>query len=306
LLIVDMNWQALRLGDTPETYEGYWTGRLSSYDSGLTLQATAPFTITDYYAYPGLGPWLYPSKPAVTTFNDTLGYYGGVYLGDPCSPAGLCWVERDGSAVIPARDLYSTRITRFDYSPVYDRYGYDQLPWPQSWLGSGDPGDDSVQFGVTIDMLSKDGDDAYNSTATPRLRTHSIDFDTTVTSKVALPHYQITYRTEIRNLGSEAAHDVKYNLYLDPDLYLVSVNADGAPGASTSWGDLADGIALTIDEIATDETVTVTVVAKMPFAAGEVHLESRLWGYDGQVDRGPWFITTAGLDSMIYVPLIAR
>jgi immune inhibitor A len=300
LLVVDMNWQALRLGDTPATYDGYWTGRLSSYDSGLTLQDTKPFTITDYWADPGTGPWTYPAKPAVQTFNDTLGYYGGYYFGDPCPAGYVCWVERDGSVVIPARDLYSTRIVEFDYTPIYPFYG---IEWPPSWLGSGNPGDDNVQFGVNIDLLSKDGDDAYNSTAKLRFRNYSVDFLTTATSEIVSHDYQITYQTEIRNIGNETASNVQYELYLDPALYLVSVDTGGA---SASSEDLVDGIGLTIGEIAAGETVTVTVVANMPFAAGEVDLESEVWGHDGQVDRGPWFIATTGMNSIIYMPLISK
>ncbi len=122
LLVVDQNWQPLRaqLGSSWLT----WSGRLSSYDAGLVLQDYDAFTIPTYYAYPGSGPWNYAAKDPVDHFNDTLGYYGGYYYGSPCAAGYLCYNERFGSAVIPARDLYSTRIVRFNWDPVFGFYGY--------------------------------------------------------------------------------------------------------------------------------------------------------------------------------------
>jgi hypothetical protein len=299
LLVVDMNWQALRIGDTAADYEGYWTGRLSSYDSALTLQDTDEFTISGYYGLPGSGPWTYPSKPAVTTFNDTLGYYGGYYFGAPCDPGYVCFVERDGSAVIPARDLYSTRMGTFDYEPILGFYGY---PWAPSWLGSGNPGDDNVQFGVNIDLVSKDGDDAYNSTATLRFRNYSVDFVTMAAPSIVGSTYQVAYTTEIANLGQETAEDVMYEMYLDSELALTSVNVEGASGAS-GVVESSDGLGVTIGDIPAGETVTVTVVGEMPLALGPVSLESTVYGFDGQVERGPYYVGSYSSNSVIYFPI---
>jgi hypothetical protein len=297
LLIVDQNWQALRLGDTPESYEGYWTGRLSSYDSGLTLQDTDAFTISGYWGLPGSGPWSYAAKPAVTSFNDTLGYYGGYYYGDPCPAGSVCWVEQDGSAVIPARGLYSTRISDFDYQPIYGFYGY---PWAPSWLGSGNPGDDNVQYGVNIDLVSKDGDDAYNSTATLRLRNYSVDMNTTAASYILGSTYQVVYTTEVANLGQETAEGVQYEIILDSQLSLVSVDASGA---SANAIESSDGVGITVGDIPAGESATVTVVSEMPLSLGEVSLESTVLGFDGQVERGPYFVGSSSTNTVIYFPL---
>jgi hypothetical protein len=300
LLIVDMNWEPLRLGDTPETYDGYWTGRLSSRDSGLTLQDAPAFTIPGYWGIPGGGPWEYASRPAVTSFNDTLGYYGGYFYGAPCDPGYVCNVEQYGSAVVPARDLYSLRISTFDYQPIYGFYGY---PWSPSWLGSGNPGDDNVQYGVNVDLVSKAGDDAYNSTATLLFRSYSVDFVTTATPSIVGSTYQVAYTTEIANLGQETAEGVLYEMYLDPNLSLVSVDVEGA---SSSAIEASDGLGLTVGEIPAGETATVTVVAAMPLVLGDVSLESTILAFDGQVDRGPYFVATSSSNTVLYFPFAIK
>jgi len=323
LLVVDQNWEPMRIFSgtvgSPDAYEGYWTGRISSYDAGLTLQASEPFSIPTYYGIPGLPQQDYPSKPAVTSFNDTLGYYGGYYFGPPCDPGYVCFVERDGSAVIPARGPYATRMSDFDGNPIYGFYGY---PWAPSWLGSGDPGGDSyssgAQFGVNIDLLSKAGDDAYNSTATLRFRNYSIDFTTDIMQAVAAQKLQVTYQTLVENLGNETAYDVELYYWLDPSLTLVSVDTMQVANATVERGARlegaqprnerapADELLLTLPEVEAGGKVTVTVVAETAVAPGSVSLYSELWPYDGQVDRGPYWLDSEANIAFRYLPLIFK
>jgi hypothetical protein len=68
--------------------------------------------------------------------------------------------------------------------------------------------------------------------------------------------------------------DVGFELDLDSELYLVAVDTEGASAAPASLVGANDGLGLIIDAIVVGETVIVTVGAKMPFAAGEVDLES--------------------------------
>ncbi len=314
LLIVDQNWQPTRIfsgtvGD-PAAYEGYWTGRISSYDAGLTLQDTDPFTIPTYYVIPGLPPQRYPSKPKVTKFNDALGYYAGYYFGDPCLAGYLCWAERDGSAVIPARGRYSVRFTDFAGNPIYGFYGY---PWAPSWFGSGKPGDDNVQFGVNIELKSKAGDDAYNSTATLGFSNYSVDFKGThspgtITDITAGDTYTVTYQTVVKNTGTEMAHNVHLTYTLDSALTAVSMTAVGTLKGTTippvgtvvlpttSWW---------TDELWVGDVVTVTLKATGTAENGCV--ETWLDAYDGQIPRGPWsFDTCIEATYPIYLPLVMR
>jgi immune inhibitor A len=324
LLIVDQNWEPMRIFSgtvgSPSAYEGYWTGRVSSYDAGLTLQATDAFTIPTYYGIEGLPPQVYPSKPAVTSFNDTLGYYGGYYFGNPCPAGYVCNVEQYGSAVIPARGPYSLRMSDFDGDPIYGFYGY---PWPPSWLGSGNPGGDSygdsVQFGVNIDLVSKAGDDAYNSTATLRFRNYSVDFINTITETPVDDELYVTYQTVVDNVGNETAYDVELYYWLDPELSLIGVSTESSDGTAAdvkqgvglkdaqARGDAAPSAELlvTISSLAAGEQVTITVSATTPYT-GPVELYSELWAYDGQVDRGPWWLDSYVDFSYIYtyLPLV--
>jgi hypothetical protein len=300
LLIVDVNWEPLRIGDTPETHVGYWTGRLGSYDAGLSLQDTQPFTISGYWGLPGAGPWHYAARPAVAGFNDTLGYYGGFYFGPPCPPSALCYAERDGSAVLPARGLYSARIATFDFAPIYGLHGY---PWPPSWLGTGNPGDDNVQYGVNVDLVSTGGEDAYRSTARLRFRSHSVDFLTAATPSIVGTTYRVTYRTEIVNRGRETAEGVLYEIFMDDSLSLVSIDVEGASGAPSSAVESSAGVGVTVGDLAAGERATVTAVGEMPLDPGIIALESAIMGFDGQVERGPYYIASTGTSHVLYFPL---
>jgi immune inhibitor A len=255
LLIVDMNFKPMRLGATSR----YLTGRSSSYDAGLTLQNTTPFTISKVLGVTG-GPWTFAAKPAVKSFNDVLGYYAGFYYGSPCAAGNICYSARDDSVVIPARDRYSSRITNFAGAPNYDLYGVGVSP---SWLGSGNPGDDAVQYGVIVDLLSKAGD---NSTATLRFKNQSVDFytggDSTVTVAKSGP-FTVTYQTVMQNVGLTVANNVGLTYTLDSALTFYSMNVEGSAepqpmGVSkpASSGPIRFSTA-TLDP---GETITVTVV----------------------------------------------
>lgn len=294
LLVVDQNWEPTRIfsgtvGD-PAAYEGYWTGRINSYDAGLTLQDTDLFTIPTYYGIPGLPPQVYPSKPAVTKFNDAQGYYAGYYFGDPCAPGYVCTADRYGSTVIPARGPYSVRFADFAGNPLYFLYGYS---WAPSWFGSGAPGDDNVQFGVNIELLSKAGDDAYNSTAMLRFSNQVVEFNTTGTSEVVMKApgmYTVTYQTVVENSGTAIANNVRVTYTLDAALTPVSLmeaNDEGTvllPPTAAWW----------TDAMLPDDVVTLTLVATGTL---EVPLEAdtlTTWvdAYEGLAARGPWFVET--------------
>jgi len=152
LLVVDMNYEPLRLGDTGIVLDA----RKGSYDAALTLQPTKPFTITqiDQGGSTLTGPWDFPSKPAVRQFNDAKGYFAGFYAGPPCDEGTFCPAGDSGSTVIPASGSYSTRITHYDGTPYPDLYG-QLYPGSESVLGTGNPGDDGVQYGVRIKLQGK-------------------------------------------------------------------------------------------------------------------------------------------------------
>ena len=242
-------------------------------------------------------PQYYPSKPAVTKFNDAQGYYAGDFFGDPCPPGYLCWAERDGSAVIPARGLYSSRIADFDGNPIDWLYGR-MFPWLPSWYGSGKPGDDNVQFGVNIELKSKAGDDAYNSTATLGFSNYSVDIESTVDeteiTMKAPGTYTVTYQTVVENTGTEVTNNVIVTYTLDADLTAVSLTSTGGTDvlSPTKWSTAT---------LAPDAVVTVTLVATGTAALPleDDALSTQVDAYDGQIARGPWFF-----DTDVWVPFV--
>ncbi len=159
LLVVDMNYEPLRLGDTGVVLDA----RRSGYDAALTLQPTKAFSITQVDTGGTIltGPWEFPSKPAVKQFDDAKGYYAGLYAGPPCGET-YCFVDEGGSAVIPAFGKYTTRITHYDGTPYPELYGKSAelygRKYPGLKLGTGNPGDARVQCGVRIKLLSKSSD----------------------------------------------------------------------------------------------------------------------------------------------------
>ena len=149
LLIVDMNYDPLRLDDNGTTLDS----RIASYDAALTLQAAKRFTISQLVTDTGIleGPWTFSAKPPVTCFDDTLGYYAGLFSGSPCQEK-YCYANQGGSAVIPALGKYTTRITHYDGTPYTELYG---KKYQGSFLGTGNPGDEGLQCGVRIQLLKK-------------------------------------------------------------------------------------------------------------------------------------------------------
>ncbi len=155
LLVVDMNCGPLRLTSGASTYTLDRTA--TGYDAALTLQPAAPFLLNRFFSAGAVmtGPWTFPAVAAVREFSDAQGYYAGVY---PCTlPGGYCYSNQDGSAVIPAKGPYSLRVVHYDGTPYPEQYG---LPFPNSsyLLGSGNPGDQGLQYGVRFRLASQSAD----------------------------------------------------------------------------------------------------------------------------------------------------
>jgi len=136
------------------------SGRVQPADATFTLQDTTPFTIrlgydpaTGEYVEEPLETKTFGPRPPVSQFHDSVGYYPGFYwIGD----GFLYWRDIDASAVVPAQGDYTTKITDLDYNPFYGLYGVDV---GGTVLGSGNPGDDGVQWGLHAAVVNqaKDG-----------------------------------------------------------------------------------------------------------------------------------------------------
>jgi hypothetical protein len=214
LLVVDMN--PGRMSFTDGTYTYTLGTRATSYDAALTLKDTEAFTLSKVNTAYGVidGPFTYASKPAVKTFDDYNGYYPGFYY-RPSTDSLYYWNRAD-SAVIPAAGDYSVRVTDVDGAPYTDLYN---ATFPPSWLGSGNPGDDEVDYGVMINLVSQAAD---GSTGT--LHFPTVTSQTTHTWKRDGGGYLLTYNTVVTNERPHTISPVEYTLLADQPLDFVSLS----------------------------------------------------------------------------------
>lgn len=163
LLVIDSHYWPMAWSDYQ--YSSGADVRISSRcqpsNAPFTLQDTTPFTIRLGYD-PATGEWVdppletktFPPLPAVSQFHDSLGYYPGLWYN--LANDGLYFWQAEASAVVPAKDNYTTKITWLDKTPATDLYGADI---GITVLGTGNPGDSGVQYGLHLAVLaqSKDG-----------------------------------------------------------------------------------------------------------------------------------------------------
>jgi immune inhibitor A len=295
LLLVDMNPMPVPIGDYGET-GSYFYPNVGSYDAALTLDSTDPFTLP--YVYTLEGPFDYASKPAVSTFNDAQKYYSG-YIYDPETDT-LYFEGFDDSAVIPARDKYSVGI--WDYAtgevPSWwtQYYGY---PDGTSWLGNGEPGYDSVQFGVNIDLLSQGTNGEYGVL---RFRNHSVDFDSfEIGGSYDGFQYEVSYVTLVDNLSPRNVYDlyVEYDTSQD-GCKIYEANAYYSTGGTESLGIEPYYMKWSISEDGLESGQAVAIVVScyaqmkgMPPGAYIVDTDAWVNAYDGQIERGWWEVNYA-------------
>ncbi len=134
------------------------SGRLQPGDAVFGLNNTNSWTLRrgydlDDYQDAVLETKTWDPLPPVRNFHDYLGYTPGMWCCD--NDGYVWWWDIDASCVIPAEGNYSTRITYADGSPAVPLYGV----W--GVLGSGNPGDDNVQFGVNLCVQDQAADGSW-------------------------------------------------------------------------------------------------------------------------------------------------
>ncbi|OKI47180.1 immune inhibitor A domain-containing protein [Micromonospora sp. CB01531] len=98
----------------------------------------------------------FPAQAAVSGFSDAKGWYPGIEV----RGGALYARDSDASVVVPSRDNapYTTRVTNPDGSPATALYGTD-LGF--TVLGTGNPGDAGVAYGVSIIIKRAAQDNSY-------------------------------------------------------------------------------------------------------------------------------------------------
>jgi immune inhibitor A len=113
-----------------------WTSRLGfDYDTG-TYSTTVIETKT------------WPADPPIMAFHDSYGYYPGFFY--PGSGPFVYYTDSDASAALPAKGLYTTRITDLDGNLLESLFG---VPIGPGGLGTGNPGDDHVHYGLHVEVV---------------------------------------------------------------------------------------------------------------------------------------------------------
>ena len=167
--------------------------RLQTSNAAFTLQPTTPFTLHRAVGGVVVETKDFMPQPAVSQFHDSLGYFPGFYYnGD----GFLYWHDRAASTVIPALGNYTTQIADLDDNLIYDLFGIDV---GGTILGTGNPGDDGVQFGLHLAVSEKAQDGSWgmvkmwNSQAL-------IDVEKLISHAEVRPGQVIKYTIKVKNL----------------------------------------------------------------------------------------------------------
>jgi immune inhibitor A len=177
------------------------SSRCQPANAPFTLQPTTPFTIrlgydpndpTGTYVDPPLETKTFPPQPAVSQFHDSMGYYPGIWF---LPPSSVVFWQREASAVLPAKDNYTTRITDKDANPLPDLYG---ATWNGTVLGTGNPGDAGVQYGLHLAVLDQAHDGKWGMIKVWNSPT-VVDLEKTVSSDKVRPGQFLMYTLKVRN-----------------------------------------------------------------------------------------------------------
>jgi uncharacterized repeat protein (TIGR01451 family) len=135
------------------------------------------------------------SRRPVSQFHDSLGYYPGLRY----RPAddGLYFWDAAASLVVPAKEDYTTGITWDDKTPATDLYG---INLGDTILGTGDPRDDGVQYGLNLAVLNQAKNGTWGRIAVWNA-TSLASLEMTVNLAKARPGQTLMYRLEVRNLS---------------------------------------------------------------------------------------------------------
>ena len=134
----------------------------------FTVQETTPFTVRRSKTRRAISSRPRPSSRSRRCRSSTTRWATTRACGIRPANGGLYFWDAAASLVVPAKGSYTTKITWGDKTPATDLYGID-IGTPI--LGSGNPGDEGVQYGLNIAVTGQAG----NGTLGPDRRLERAD-----------------------------------------------------------------------------------------------------------------------------------
>ena len=202
LLVVDSHYWPLLWNGLGSSGVGLrLNSRCQPGNATFTLQNTKPFTARRSDAAGTiLETKTFAPLPPVSQFHDALGYYPGLRYDDQITDGVYFW-DAVASAVIPTTGDYTTKITLNDKTPFTDAYGYP-FEWysggPFTILGTGDPRDSGVQYGVNIAVTGKANDGSWGKLVVWNSKNLG-SLKMKASSAVIKPGQYITYKIQVHN-----------------------------------------------------------------------------------------------------------
>ncbi len=236
MLVVDAHFQPWRDPDIEEGMLQYgWEeanlwGRIQHRDAAFGLNDTQPFTNTYVEAFTIS---TYPSRPAVSAFHDSLGYYPGLERSPSPWDLYSATIDWDTSVVIPAPEPYG--VAPPDYQGPFQNiqalaspgmFPYADTQWYPDWQflenpwfgGTGNPGENN--YGVHIKILEQAPDMSW-----ARIRVwydpDTFVGDMTVKPEAVCPGDQATFYLTIKDSASYT-YTAAVTITLPPSVTLVT------------------------------------------------------------------------------------
>jgi immune inhibitor A len=157
---------------------GNVASRSQMRDAPFTLQPTVGFTYTSAYPFPittTLFTNYFNGRPAVSTFNDALGYYPGAenVPGGPVGQTTPRWMTKqwDASATVPSTEFYGIKApgyvdgTRMRFGCSLNALGqvlcYSYATGLGYNGGTGNPGEVNGQYGWHVQVIDEGADHTW-------------------------------------------------------------------------------------------------------------------------------------------------
>jgi immune inhibitor A len=214
-LVVDAHpepWRYSTSGYTNEVADIY--ARIQMRDAAFGLRDTQPFQVKESLRF-GEADEVFPSRPAVSTFNDSLGYYPGLeYVARGPGDSRMIWSTKqwDASVVVPAPADYGVAPPEYPvdsplrFGGVASSGGRSGWWWYPTGVGyggtTGNPGENN--YGVHIKVVEEANDLSWGKVVVWN-NTDTFLGEMTVDKTKAAPGDVLTYKVHIKDAASVSA-----------------------------------------------------------------------------------------------------